>query len=84
MPDPEDVICMEPGTFKEILLVATDTTKKDVARSFNIITKKMEHFESTSHVMDFMRRFCTQLGLKHSDVVVAEEFALAACPRDGK
>ena len=24
-----------------------------------------------------------QLGLKHSDVVAAEEFALAACPRDG-
>lgn len=74
------------GTFKEILLVATDTTKKDVARSFTIITNKMEDLETTpaSHVKDFMRRFCNQLGLKHSDIVVAEEFAIAACPRDGK
>ena len=65
--------------------MATDTTKKDVARSFTIITNKMENLETTSaHVKDFLRRFCNQLGLRHSDVVVAEEFALAACPRDGK
>lgn len=45
----------------------------------------MEDLENapTAHVKDYMRRFCNQLGLKHTDVVVAEEFALAACPRDG-
>lgn len=77
-----------PRTFKEILSIATDTTKKDVARSFNNINKNMGDAwaagQSTAHVKDFMRRFCNQLGLKHQDVVVAEEFALAACPRDGK
>ncbi len=66
--------------------MATDTTKKDVARSFAAITNKMDNLESTTaaHVKYYMRRFCSQLGLKHSHIVVAEEFALAACPRDGK
>ena len=76
------------GTFKEILSIATDTTQKEVARSFNIINKNMGDrwgaSQPTTHVKDFMRRFCNQLGLKHQDVVVAEEFALAACPRDGR
>jgi transcription initiation factor TFIIIB Brf1 subunit/transcription initiation factor TFIIB len=77
------------GTFKEILMVASDTTKKEVARSFNLITAKMDDSWGakklpTAHVKDYMRRFCNQLGLKHQDVVIAEEFALAACPRDGR
>ena len=76
------------GTFNEILSIATDTTQKDVGRSFNIINKNMGDTwgaaQQTAHVKDFMRRFCNQLGLKHQDVVVAEEFALAACPRDGR
>ena len=80
--------CATAGTFKEILSIATDTTQKDVARSFNIINKNMGDkwgaAQPTTHVKDFMRRFCNQLGLKHQDVVVAEEFALAACPRDGR
>lgn len=65
--------------------MATDTTKKDVGKSFKLITTRMADLETgpSAHVKDYMRRFCNQLGLKHSDVVVAEEFALAACPRDG-
>lgn len=75
------------GTFKEILTIATDTSQKDVGRTFNIINRDMGDKwaaeQPQAHVKDFMRRFCNQLGLEHRDVVVAEEFALAACPRDG-
>ena len=76
------------GTFKEILSSATDTSQKEVTRSFNIIKKSMGDelgmAQQTAHVKGFMRRFCSQLGLKHRDVMVAEEVALAACPRDGR
>ena len=74
------------GTFKEILLVAEDTTKKDVARTFKIITQKMgdgSELPPTAHVSDYMRRFCSELRLQHKDVKACEEVALAACPRDG-
>ena len=66
--------------------MAQDTNKTDVARSFNAITKKMDNIEATpaAHVKDYMRRFCNALGMKHTEIVVAEEFAKAACPRDGK
>ena len=66
--------------------MATDTTHKDVAKSFTAITKKMDVADTmpTAHVKDFMRRFCNQLGLKHLEITAAEDFALAACPRDGK
>jgi len=92
LPSPKSPLSHLPlvaGTFKEILMVASDTTKKEVARSFNLITSKMDDSWGakklpTAHVKDYMRRFCNQLGLKHQDVVIAEEFALAACPRDGR
>lgn len=66
--------------------MATDTTKKDVAKSFTSITKRMGTLEVTpaAHVKDYMRRYCSRLSMKHPEVVAAEEFALAACPRDGK
>lgn len=73
------------GTFREILSVAADTTKKDVAKSFKIITSKLEDEAThTAHVKDYMGRFVSQLGLKHAERVAAEDFALAACPPDGQ
>lgn len=65
--------------------MATDTTKKEVAKSFKIIQAKVDtEAMPTAHVKSYMGRFCSQLGLKHPDRVAAEEFALAACPLDGR
>ena len=67
-------------------MVAPDTNKKEVAKSFKLITTRLENEQPlpTAHVTSYMGRFCSQLGLKHRDRVAAEEFALAACPKDGR
>lgn len=82
------------GTFKEILAVAQQASQKDVGRSYRAIEKFLQEQANEKgatvngqgvgvlHVTDLLRRYCSALGLGHTDMRHATAIADAACPRD--
>ena len=70
-----------PRTFREITAVVSDATTKDISRAFKFIVDKCG--ERTEYVSpaDYVRRFCSHLGLKNADMRAAEEMAEAAVPK---
>jgi len=74
-----------PRTFKEIVAVAADADKRDVARAYKAIVKELESVPvgGAVHAADLTRRFCSALGLAPADARAATEAAETACPRDG-
>ncbi|KAF5734162.1 Cyclin-like family protein [Tripterygium wilfordii] len=68
-------------TVKEICSIANGTTKKDVGRAKESIVKHLEvegqSFEMASiHAEDYMRRFCSNLGMASQEVRAAREAVL--------
>ncbi|KAK9830270.1 hypothetical protein WJX72_010697 [[Myrmecia] bisecta] len=72
-----------PRTFKEICTVV-DASKVDIGRCYKLIVKELEQTMEAVHVADFMRRFCSHLGLNNTDMRAATEIAEAAMPRVGR
>ncbi|CAH2058496.1 unnamed protein product [Thlaspi arvense] len=69
----------KPRTIKEICSVANGATKKEIGRAKDYIVKTLglETGQSvemgTIHAGDFMRRFCSNLGMSHQAVKAAQE-----------
>ena len=70
-----------PRTFKEICTVTVGATKTEVGRTYKVVVKQLEQAMGTIHAADCMRRFCSHLGLQHSDMKAAADVAEEACPR---
>ncbi|KAI3844806.1 hypothetical protein MKW92_026699 [Papaver armeniacum] len=70
-----------PRTMKEIESVANGVTRKEIGRANSDINKHLEEIgngdtEGTTHTPDagdFVRRFCSILGMSHKDVKAAQE-----------
>ena len=73
--------------------MAQQASQKDVGRSYRAIEKFLQEEASGKgnataqtvgvlHVTDLLRRYCSTLGLSHSDMRHATTIAEAACPRD--
>jgi transcription initiation factor TFIIB len=69
-------------TFKEITAVVSDATDKDIRRCFKLIVNQLGVKMDLVNPADYVRRFCSQLGLSQRDIKAAEEMAEAAVPRD--
>ncbi|KAG9131445.1 hypothetical protein Leryth_015275 [Lithospermum erythrorhizon] len=69
----------KPRTVKEICSIANGASKKEIGRAKEFIVKqlKVEMGESmemgTIHAGDFMRRFCSNLGMSHEEMKVVQE-----------
>ncbi|KAI7992961.1 Transcription initiation factor IIB-2 [Camellia lanceoleosa] len=69
----------KPRTVKEICGVANGATKKEIGRAMEFIVKqlKMEMGESmgmgTIHAGDYLRRFCSNLGMSHEELKCVQE-----------
>ncbi|KAK7278933.1 hypothetical protein RJT34_23972 [Clitoria ternatea] len=69
----------KPRTVKEICSVANGATKKEIGRAKEYIVKQLglENGQSvemgTIHAGDFMRRFCSNLGMNNQAVKAAQE-----------
>nr|VDC80333.1 unnamed protein product [Brassica rapa] len=69
----------KPRTIKEICSVANGATKKEIGRAKDFIVKTLglETGHSVElgaiHAGDFMKRFCSNLGMSHQAVRAAEE-----------
>lgn len=69
----------KPRTVKEICSVANGATKKEIGRAKEYIIKQLEHEMGQSveigtiHAADFMRRFCSNLGMANQTVKAAQE-----------
>ncbi|GAA0170664.1 general transcription factor [Lithospermum erythrorhizon] len=69
----------KPRTVKEICSIANGASKKEIGRAKEFIVKqlKVEMGESmemgTIHAGDFMRRFCSNLGMRHEEMKVVQE-----------
>ncbi|XP_028069489.1 transcription initiation factor IIB-2-like [Camellia sinensis] len=69
----------KPRTVKEICCVANGATKKEIGRAMEFIVKqlKMEMGESmamgTIDAGDYLRRFCSNLGMSHEDLKCVQE-----------
>ncbi|KAL7197471.1 hypothetical protein ACSBR2_020085 [Camellia fascicularis] len=69
----------KPRTVKEICCVANGATKKEIGRAMEFIVKqlKMEMGESmgmgTIHAGDYLRRFCSNLGMSHEELKCVQE-----------
>ena len=68
-----------------------DAQQKDVAKSYRLIEKFLQENASHGtetvgviHVTDYLRRFCSSLGLSHTDMRHCTDIANAASPRDGR
>ncbi|CAI9782808.1 unnamed protein product [Fraxinus pennsylvanica] len=72
----------KPRTVKEICSIASGATKKEIGRAKEFIVKqlKVEMGESmemgTIHAEDYLRRFCSNLGMRHEEVKAVEETVL--------
>ncbi|KAJ7531038.1 hypothetical protein O6H91_14G029900 [Diphasiastrum complanatum] len=69
----------KPRTFKEICSVANGASKKEIGRATKFIVKQLEEEMGRSMVMgtihagDFLRRFCSHLGMSNQAVRAATE-----------
>ncbi|XP_021278543.1 transcription initiation factor IIB-like, partial [Herrania umbratica] len=69
----------KPRTVKEICSVANGATKKEIGRAKEYIVKQLEvemgqSMEmGTIHAGDFLRRFCSHLGMSNQTVKAAQE-----------
>ncbi|KAL7169055.1 hypothetical protein ACSBR2_034145 [Camellia fascicularis] len=69
----------KPRTVKEICSVANGATKKEIGRAKEYIVKQLELEKGQSvemgtiHAGDFMRRFCSNLGMNNQAVKAAQE-----------
>lgn len=69
----------KPRTVKEICSVANGASKKEVGRAKEFIVKQLEEEMGKSmemgtiHAGDFLRRFCSHLGMGHQAVKAATE-----------
>ncbi|GJS91659.1 transcription initiation factor IIB-2 [Tanacetum coccineum] len=69
----------KPRTVKEICSVANGATKKEIGRAKEYIVKQLELEMGQSvemgtiHAGDFMRRFCSNLGMANQTVKAAQE-----------
>ncbi|KAL8460232.1 hypothetical protein ACS0TY_031950 [Phlomoides rotata] len=69
----------KPRTVKEICSVANGATKKKIGRAKTYIKKQLELENGQSveiwtiHAGDFMRRFCSNLGMANQTVKAAQE-----------
>ncbi|KAF5931305.1 hypothetical protein HYC85_032178 [Camellia sinensis] len=69
----------KPRTVKEICSVANGATKKEIGRAKEFIVKQLEvemgqSMEmGTIHAGDFLRRFCSHLGMTNQAVKAAQE-----------
>ncbi|CAA0813224.1 Transcription initiation factor IIB-2 [Striga hermonthica] len=69
----------KPRTMKEICTVANGATKKEIGRAKEFIVKQLELEMGQSvemgtiHAADFLRRFCSHLGMTNQAVKAAQE-----------
>ncbi|KAK4750414.1 hypothetical protein SAY87_003896 [Trapa incisa] len=67
-------------TVKEICSVANGTTKKEIGRAKEFIVKLLEgemgSEMGTIHAADYMRRFCSNLGMSNEEVKAAQEVVI--------
>jgi transcription initiation factor TFIIB len=69
----------KPRTFKEICSVANGASKKEIGRATKFIVKQLEEDMGISmemgtiHAGDFLRRFCSHLGMGNAEVRAATE-----------
>ncbi|GMN55375.1 hypothetical protein TIFTF001_024489 [Ficus carica] len=69
----------KPRTVKEICSVANGATKKEIGRAKEYIVKQLGLEKGTTvemgtiHAGDFMRRFCSNLGMNNQAVKAAQE-----------
>ncbi|KAH9568178.1 hypothetical protein CY35_03G064500 [Sphagnum magellanicum] len=69
----------KPRTFKEICSVANGASKKEIGRATKFIVKQLEEEMGMSmemgtiHAGDFLRRFCSHLGMSNTAVRAATE-----------
>ncbi|PNX93208.1 transcription initiation factor IIB-like protein [Trifolium pratense] len=70
----------KPRTVKEICSIANGATKKEIGRAKEYIVKQLglenggQSVEmGTIHAGDFMRRFCSNLGMNHQAIKAAQE-----------
>ncbi|CAH9100643.1 unnamed protein product [Cuscuta europaea] len=69
----------KPRTVKEICSIANGATKKEIGRAKEFIVKqlKVEMGESmemgTIHAGDYLRRFCSNLGMSHVEIKAVQE-----------
>lgn len=78
-----------PRTFKEINAAAPDASKRDIARCFRAVLNEMQGVGvrvnvGTIHASNYMRRFGSHLNFTNDDMIVCEQIANAACPKDGR
>lgn len=71
-----------PRTFKEMEAVVAEGSIKDIKRCYRLITKQMDEKMEMVTPADYVRRFCSHLGLTQRDMKAAEEMAEAAVPRN--
>ena len=64
--------------------MAPEVRQKDVARVYKAVLPLLEQPVALVHESEYMRRFCSRLGMNHADMRAAEAIAEAACPRDGR
>lgn len=62
--------------------IIADGSIKDIKRCYRLITKQMDEKIEMVTPADFVRRFCSRLGLNQRDMKAAEEMAEAAVPRN--
>ncbi|KAM2036281.1 hypothetical protein ACFX16_039253 [Malus domestica] len=67
----------KPRTVKEICTAVSGATKKEIGRAKEFIWKHLEAElgleMGTIHAGDYLRRFCSNLGMKNRDVKAAQE-----------
>ena len=71
-----------PRTFKEITAVVSDASDKDIRRCFKLIVDRLGVKMEMVSPVQFVRRFCSHLGLSVRDIKAAEEMTEAAVPPD--
>eukprot|EP00891_Asterochloris_glomerata_P002256 jgi/Astpho2/2256/e_gw1.00040.97.1_t len=76
-------------TFKEIEAAVPDASKKDIGRAYKAVAHhlcacalQLETVQASA-VSDYMRRFCSRMGMPHEDIKACVDIADKACPRDG-
>ncbi|KAF3636150.1 Transcription initiation factor IIB [Capsicum annuum] len=76
------IACRQEGkarTVKEICSIANGATKKEIGRAKEFIVKqlKVEMGESmemgTIHAGDYLRRFCSNIGMNHEEIKAVQE-----------
>ncbi|KAL0033387.1 hypothetical protein WJX77_007185 [Trebouxia sp. C0004] len=79
-----------PRTFKEIEAVVPDATKKDIGKAYKTIMACLQAEEGAATaapkrvaVSDYMRRFCSHLGMNQKESKACIDVADNAVPREG-